>query len=168
MNTRLGATGSSRVDFLRSSVRQIQRPNGSIWFIGILFFRVTCLVRHIARMPPSRFWANFGQIFGKMSKTGVSKRGFSSENETGYGCDFGRDELARHPLAFPAARHLANLPLVAMHLAGAVAGAPKQAVVPPLRVEQSRLVESLQLELVVDVGDEDGVVPPFEDASGSR
>ncbi|MBS6696335.1 MAG: hypothetical protein KH246_04520 [Collinsella sp.] len=38
----------------------------------------------------------------------------------------------------------------------------EQAVV-PLRVEQPRLVEPCQLELVVDVGSEDEVVPPFED-----
>lgn len=72
-------------------------------------------------------------------------------------------ELARHPLVFLAARHLADLPLVVVRLAGAVAAALEQAVV-PLRVEQPRLVEPCQLELVVDVGGEDEVVPPFEDA----
>ena len=73
------------------------------------------------------------------------------------------NELARHPLVFLAARHLADLPLVVVRLVGAVAAALEQAVV-PLRVEQPRLVEPCQLELVVDVGGEDEVVPPFEDA----
>lgn len=72
------------------------------------------------------------------------------------------NELARHPLVFLELRHLADLPLVVVRLAGAVAAALEQAVV-PLRVEQPRLVEPCQLELVVDVGSEDEVVPPFED-----
>ena len=73
------------------------------------------------------------------------------------------NELARHPLVFLAARHLADLLLVVVRLGGAVAAALEQAVV-PLRVEQPRLVEPCQLELVVDVGGEDEVVSPFEDA----
>ena len=73
------------------------------------------------------------------------------------------NELARHPLVFLAARHLADLPFIVVRLAGAVAGALEQAVV-PLRVEQPRLVKPRQLELVVNVGGEDEVVSPFEDA----
>lgn len=73
------------------------------------------------------------------------------------------NELARHPLVFLELRHLADLPLVVVRLAGAVAAALEQAVV-SLRVEQPRLVEPRQLELVVDIGGEDEVVSPFEDA----
>lgn len=73
------------------------------------------------------------------------------------------NELARHPLVFLELHHLADLPLVVVRLAEAVAAALEQAVV-PLRVEQPCLVEPRQLELVVDVGGEDEVVSPFEDA----
>lgn len=48
------------------------------------------------------------------------------------------NELARHPLVFLAAHHLTDLPFVAVRLAGAVAGALEQAVI-PLRVKQIHL-----------------------------
>lgn len=41
------------------------------------------------------------------------------------------NELARHPLVFLELRHLADLPLVVVRLAEAVAAALEQAVVPP-------------------------------------